>query len=163
MWFRKAKRPTPEAVVRNLREMALTVEASEINVAPSPGHDVVWGLLVDIAFPEAVATLVCLADGTTSLYFSNGRGVIGAGEHASVRDAAERFIALANSYVGAFTISTDSAMPSTGRVRFHVRTFEGLRTAEADEQALGQGQHELSPLFHAGHEVITAIRESGAM
>jgi hypothetical protein len=51
-------------------------------------------------------------------------------------------------------------MPSVGRVRFFLRTFAGTLTAEADEEDLGEGRHPLSPLFHAGHEVITAVRES---
>ena len=162
MWFRKEK-PTPQQLVRDLREKALTVEPSEIRIAPSPGHERAWGLLMETGYAEAVATLVCLADGTTSLYFSNGGGIIGAGEHASVRDAAERFIAKAHSHLVDLAPSKDHAMPAVGRVRFHVRTFDGTRTADADEQDLGYGRHALSPLFHAGHEVITAIRESGAM
>ena len=43
---------------------------------------------------ESVASLVSIADGTTSLYFSNGGGIIGAGQHQKVRDASARLIAL---------------------------------------------------------------------
>jgi len=37
-------------------------------------------------------------------------------------------------------------------------TFAGGLTGEAEEQALGENRHRLSPLFYAGHEVITQLR-----
>ena len=43
-------------------------------------------------------------------------------------------------------------------MRFYVRTFQATLTAEANEQDLGQNRHKLSPLFHAGHAVITQMR-----
>jgi hypothetical protein len=45
-------------------------------------------------------------------------------------------------------------------VRFYVRTFTGTFVGEADEQDLGYNRHALSPVFHAGHAVITAVREA---
>ncbi len=62
---------------------------------------------------------------------------------------------------GARTPSNRSThpLPAQGRVRFYVRTFGGLVTAEADEDDLGYERHELSPVFRAGHAVISEIRE----
>lgn len=37
--------------------------------------------------------------------------------------------------------------------------FGGLPNLPAGEEDLGYGRHRLSPVFHAGHAVITAIRE----
>ena len=50
-------------------------------------------------------------------------------------------------------------LPAEGRVRFYLRTFSGTLTAEAAEQDLGEDRHTLSPLFYAGHQVITAMRQ----
>ena len=33
-------------------------------------------------------------------------------------------------------------------------------SAEANEDDLGEGRHKLSPVFHAAHAVISAVRES---
>jgi len=41
-----------------------------------------------------------------------------------------------------------------------VVTFEGTLTGEACEEDLGGNRHVLSPVFQAGHVVITAIREA---
>jgi hypothetical protein len=131
----------------------------EFKIAPGPGHEHVWAVLMETGYPEAVASLVTVADGTTSLYFSNGGGIIGAGQHPSVRASAERFLTLVDAQVGQLAIADDHPIPSVGRVRFYARTFTGLRTAEAAESDLGEGRHPLSPLFYAGHAVITAIRK----
>jgi hypothetical protein len=44
--------------------------------------------------------------------------------------------------------------------QFVAVTPEGLRGAVAPEEELGEGRHELSPLFYAGQDVITQIRLS---
>jgi hypothetical protein len=46
---------------------------------------------MDWSMDNGTATLVAYDDGTTSLYTSTGGGVIGAGSHGEVRDAAEAF------------------------------------------------------------------------
>jgi hypothetical protein len=91
---------------------------------------------------------------------SVGGGIIGGGEHARVREASDRFLTTAEAYVTEFTRADATPFPAVGRVRFYVRTFEGTLTAEASEDDLGEERHGLSPLFHSGHAVITAIRES---
>jgi hypothetical protein len=42
-------------------------------------------------------------------------------------------------------------------VRFNVLTYGSPRSAEADESELAGG-HVLTPLFYAGHRVITQLR-----
>jgi len=117
---------------------------------------------METGYPEAVASLVAFADGSVSLYFSNGGGVIGAGGHQVVRDAADGFLEAAEACCSQLQAAPDAPLPATGRTRFYVRTFAGTVTAEVDEQELGEGHHSLSPLFYAAHEVITRVREAGS-
>ncbi len=159
MFGRKPK-SDPAETIRTLRERALTVPAADLGLVPAPSRPHVWGVLMETGYPEAVATLVVLADGTTSLYFSSGGGIIGAGEHDSVRTASDVFLSAAEESVVDFAKTGATPLPQVGRVTFYVRTFEGPVGAEASERDLGEGRHTLSPLFHAGHAVITAIRES---
>jgi hypothetical protein len=70
-----------------LRERALAVAALELGLAPTAARPRVWGVVMETGHAEGGATLVVFAEGTTSLYFSNGGGIIGAGEHAIVRTA----------------------------------------------------------------------------
>jgi hypothetical protein len=143
-----------------LREQIFTLAPSDIGISPGPGHSRIWCVVMETGYPIAVASLVAIADGTTSLYLSNGGGVIGAGAHKKVRDASARFIALADAHVDSFATTDSHPLPKLGRVRFYVRTFDDLRTVEADERELGEDRHALSPLFHAGHAVIAAVREA---
>ena len=156
-WFRRSKRPDPVAASRELRQQALSVKASDLGL--SPGGSKVWGMIMETAFPEAVVTLACFADGTTSLYFSSGGGTIGAGSHDAVRTASEELLQIANDHLATLAPTREFPVPSEGRVRFYVHTFDGVLTAERDEEELGEERDSLSPVFHAAHAVIAAIRE----
>jgi hypothetical protein len=116
---------------------------------------------METGYERAVVTLFCVADGTTSLYFSTGGGAIGCGQHASVAALAKAFVIVANTFLDQTKAVAEFPLPSVGRVRFYLRAFEGTRTWEALEDDLGNMRDPLSPLFHAGHRVISAIRELG--
>jgi hypothetical protein len=143
-----------------LRERAFSLPANQLGVVPGAGHMRVWSVLMETGYPEAVASLVTIADGSASLYFSNGGGIIGAGEHDGVCAAAEAFMACADENAAGFVPAFEHPLPAVGRVRFYARTFDGLLTTEAAEVDLGENRHPLSPLFHLGHEVIAAVREA---
>jgi hypothetical protein len=160
MWSRRKSKADPAEPYVGLRQQVLTVDAGQLGLAPTMDRPHVWGVLMETGYPEAVATLVVLADGTTSLYFSNGGGVIGAGTHDVVRAAGDEFLLATEAHVGGFTAASAMPLPDIGCVRFYVRTFEGTLTAEASEDDLGEDRHGLSPLFHAGHAVISAVRTS---
>lgn len=94
-----------------------------------------------------------------SLYFSNGGGIIGAGEHAPVREVAAKFLSAAAGYVPQAAVAQQFPLPSRGRVRFYLVTPQGTYTAEAAEDDLGYERHRFAPLFHQGHELIATVRE----
>lgn len=150
----------PAATMRRLRELALRVTAAELELAPSAERPHVWGAILELGYPIGIATLMTLAEGTTSLYFSSGGGVIGAGEHEAVREVAERFLDVVEDNLAGFDLVEETPTPRIGRVRLYVRTFEGTLGMEADEDELARDLHPLSQVFQAGHAVITAIRET---
>ena len=82
----------PSEAIAALRARLLHGSAAELSIEPVES---VWGVLMETGYREAAATLVALADGTASLYFSSGGGIIGGGPHASVNAAARRVVALA--------------------------------------------------------------------
>jgi len=160
LFGRKRHNKTPDEdgeVAAGLRQLVLTTSAEDMGLGGGD-TDRVYGALMEIGHPEATVTIVSLADGTTSMYFSNGGGTIGAGEHETVAEATREFVAMAQIFVGQTEPTSDYPMPDVGRVRFQLLTVGGGRSAEAAEQELGEERHALSPLFHAGQEVITQIR-----
>jgi hypothetical protein len=148
----------PAAMARRLRENALSVTAADLSLAPIEARPHVWGVLMEMGYPDAVATLAVFADRSASLYISTGGGVIGAGEHKPVREEADRFLSIVESHIADFERADETPYPKRGRVRFYVRTFQTTLTAEADEKLLENRLHQLSPVFIAGHAVLTQMR-----
>lgn len=143
-------------IYRNLREKVFAVRPGELGL-PEDGP---FAALMETGYPAAAVSLVAIAEGTTSLYFSNGGGVIGAGEHAPVRDASARFLADLAAASDRLEPTAAHPLPAPGQVRFYLLSANGIRTAEAAEEELGDGGHALSPVFYAAHAVIAAVREN---
>jgi hypothetical protein len=151
-------RADPKPIYLELRGMLLETDPASLGLAPLPGGRQVWAVVMDTAFPEGVASLAVVADGTTSLYTSTGGGTIGAGTHENVAAASRAFLDRVDGALDLLVPASAFPLPSTGRVRFCVLTFDGGRTAEADELDLGEGRHPLSGVFLAAHDVITELR-----
>jgi hypothetical protein len=140
-----------------LRRLALNVTAASLGSACTPGAPVV-ALLMESRYDRAVATLVGIADGTTSLYFSNGGGVIGAGSRRDVAEATHRWLELCGGLLEHFWAVDDPPLPPEDVTQFVAVTSGGRLSALASKDDLGQRRHPLAPLYYAGHQVITQIR-----
>jgi len=149
------KADTTADIYRNLRQQVLTLDPAKIGLRPTAANQV-WGLLLETGYPKAVVSLVTIADGTVSLYFSNGGGIIGVGQHDEPRKACEAFLAFAPKFIPYADRTEVFPLPSEGHTRFYFFTFNGILTVDANEDELGNNRSPLSPLFHKGHEVITA-------
>jgi hypothetical protein len=151
----------PTALTQALRDELLHASWQQLGVRPRAG---VWGLLMELGFAKGVASVVALADGTASLYLSNGGSVIGAGAHPKAHAAAISACQVAAGLVSQVTTgATTYPRPGSGRVRFYVLTDAGVRTAEADEAGLRDGKYKLSALYTAGQDVITGLRAASGL
>lgn len=144
-------------VYRGLRQQVFNIDPSKIGIAPTATNRV-WGMLMETGYSEAVVTLVTIADGTVSLYFSNGGGIIGVGQHEGPRKACESFLATASMFVNQAQQAKNFPLPKVGNTRFYFLTFDGVFTVEAKETDLGNNKLSLSPLFHTAHKVIAEAR-----
>jgi len=115
---------------------------------------------METGYPEAVVSLLALSDGTASLYFSNGGGIIGAGQHERPAVAARSLVAFAAHNLGHLAEAVEYPLPLPGHTSFYVLTSNGVLTADAPERDCGENRHVLSPLFYAAQELITEIRTS---
>lgn len=149
--------PEPEPVIRDLRAMMLGLQPVEIGLPEKPMHPNVWGVMMDVGYENTLATLVVLADGTTSLYLGHGGGVIGAGQYEEVREVAVEVLRLAEVHRSAIDANAQQDIPRVGEVKFHLLTYDGPVTVMVPEQDLGHNRHRLSGLFHAAHEVIARV------
>ena len=113
---------------------------------------------MELSIDAATATVLTVADGTVSLYLSTGGGVIGAGDHAAVREAAQRFRHLVAESRDLFRQTAEFPLPKSGEVRFHARIGGAWLTAAASEAALRARRDPLAELYAAGQDVLTEIR-----
>jgi hypothetical protein len=154
-------RPDPRAVYLGLRRQALTLTPAALGRDAADGVPVLAALL-ETRYPGAVATLVGVADGTTSLYFSNGGGMIGAGARSDVRAATARWLAVCGLQLPQLAPLAEPDLPGEGYSRLLAVTPDGLFGALAPTAELGERRHVLSPLFFAAQGVITQVRLSQA-
>ena len=143
----------------NLREMVFNLKPDQIGLTKENFKHPVWGIVMETGLSEGYFTLVSLADGTTSLYFSNGGGIIGGGEHENVREASGYFLTGAQHFYKKATKVTKHPAPNDGEVKFYFLTFNETLMYSAPEEKLGNDKNELSELFYAAHGVITELRK----
>ena len=156
----KAPEAPAPSMSGDLRAMVLNLSPSEIGLTPENFPHRVWGVVMETGLDAGYYTLVVLADGSTSLYFSTGGGIIGAGEHSSVREASTNFIGMANKSLDSANSASAFPPPNSGNTVFYFLTFNGTKTYTAPEIELGENRDSLSNLFHAGHVVIAAVRQT---
>lgn len=141
-----------------LRRMALTLPPAEAGVKPDEQHREVWAVVVDLAPDAGTATLVGMADGSTSMYTSTGGGMIGGGRHERVAAETHRLLTKAEWLLDSIPPATSFPLPGPGAVAFHVRTYEGSHSVTVTEEDLVGGSHELSALYFAAHRVLDELR-----
>jgi hypothetical protein len=117
-----------EEVYQGLRAQILGLDPASAGLAQGPEHQVLWGALMETGYPRGTATLMALADGTTSLYLSTGGGVIGGGFHDAVATAARSFLSELERHLAALRPDPDArCQPSAGSSSAPSRTQRGCR------------------------------------
>jgi hypothetical protein len=148
------------AVSAGLRERIFAL--SEADLTPASIRGDTLAALMDFTVGETWVSLVAVADGTTSLYFGSGGGIIGAGGKEAVRQASGRFLELAGATAAGFSKVDKHPVPDRGLLRFYVLKRDGTRgSAAVEEAAVQQPGHPLRALYAAGQDVITQMRLSG--
>jgi hypothetical protein len=155
----QAPKSTPPNPMAELRAMALGTKPSDLGLPAADFARKPWGLLMETGLDGgAVYSLVVLAEGSTSLYFSNGGGIIGSGAHENVRAASKAMLEVAARHQSGLKPTFATPQPKPGMVQFYLLTSQGTLAYSAGEQSLGSNQDPHSELFHAGHEVIAQVR-----
>lgn len=151
----QAASPAPAAAMKGLRDRILVSSPQEVGLSGEDAKAEVWGVLMEMALPAGVGTVVSVRDGTASLYTNTGGGVLGG---HSAREQAKQFVAEAAKHLARMKPVKTFPYPEVGRVRFYALTQDGVFTAEAGEEELMTERHALSTLFRAGHEVLAGLR-----
>lgn len=148
----------PPNLIAELRQKVFSVNPKDLGLAPSRSRPNVWGVVMEMGYPDASATLFSLGEGTTSLYFSSGGGIIGGGQHEAVRQKADLFLDAAEQVLPSLKPTTDYPLPKSGMMKFYVLTYSGIYAGEAPEAKGTESGSPLFPIFAAGNEVMTQLR-----
>ena len=131
-----AAEKSPSQVTDELRTMVLNLKPDDIGLTSENFTHPVYAIVMETGFPEGAITLSAVADGSTSLYFSGGGGIIGGGEHENVRLASGYFLTEAQNYYKSAELVSRFPKPETGNVIFYFITFSGVRSYTALENDL---------------------------
>src|SRR5262245_15170304 len=114
-----------------LRDRALRLAPEEVGFSrDTDEHSTVFGVILETAHPDVVASLVVLIDGSVSLYVSDGSGCIGCGSHPEIRSVAAELLQLSANALPLSKPTTSHVPPIRGMVRIYWLTLAGLRSAE---------------------------------
>jgi len=151
-----------------LRDLALYSKRipNSMPIPSSPTEP--WGVVMDwVVSPTvaktattAVATVVALSDGSASVYFSSGGGLIGGQTHEAIRNAARQAVRVAAEFHSQMELTTTFPLPQPGIVVFYLLTDSGVYSSSAFESALKSHSQALSKLGDAMQAVITAYRRT---
>ncbi|HEX2076886.1 MAG TPA: hypothetical protein VHG08_04230 [Longimicrobium sp.] len=157
----RSAEPPPSDAYTALRTRALGVQPADLGPTADPAAPI-HGVIMESGHPNGVATFVCMGDGTVSLYTSTGGGVIGAGEHESVRGACLQMLAFTNRYaedfIRASMPSPTHPLPRNGEVFFYLLTGSGVYRAQGDAADLARRRHPFSNLFENCNVVMSLVR-----
>ena len=145
-----------DSVYSSVRAKILTGSRAQLGLDSTSAS--AWGVLMETSYEEGTATVVSLADGSASIYFSGGGGVIGGIDHEKVRKAATAFVSAAGRNLQRMKPAKNFPLPRVGHTVFYVLTDNGVLMVDGVEENLGEGNDALSPLFYAGQEVITELQ-----
>lgn len=141
-----------------LRDSVFSTKRNAVGDADVTRGPSIWGVVMETGYPGVVATLAAMADGSVSLYFSNGGGIIGIGGEEGPQRASRALLEAAPQFLERFEATAKYPLPRESHVRFYVLNREATLTAEVKEEELGGGSHPLAPLYQKAHALITEIR-----
>jgi hypothetical protein len=148
----------PHKVYLGLRGQLLSSAPASFGLGPTADLPHVWAVLMDLAVREHHATVVGVADGTTSLYTSVGGGMLGAGELPAVREAASRLLHVAERELDEVPHADAAPLPAPGHVAFVVLGHDGMRRVEVPERDAMTLPGVARELYMAAQAVVTQLR-----
>ena len=151
----------PAAVTALLRNNVFNLKVEDIGLTLAKCPQV-WGVMMELGYPEVVVSLVALADGSCSVYLSDGSGAVGCGLYSEVRQSAANMLHVAQRMIPHCTPAESHPLPDDSRVRFYLLSAQSVLTAEASRHELDEGATEMAELYYAGHAVIGMIELLGA-
>lgn len=143
-----------------LRKLAFQIRPEKINV-PLENDKQVYAAVVDMQMGDHTATLVCIIDGTTSLYLDNGGIILGLGQkHQSVADEARMFLNKSSLVLDILKPSDDFSLPPEYLHNVFLFTKSGIYKTQIEPGRYHTYDNKTKSLFMLYQRVLLSIRSS---
>jgi hypothetical protein len=155
--------PTPQgkemATYLGMRNLALTVSSAKMGEPSTAKPNEPLAVLMDQPTSTRTATIVAYADGTASIYTSNGGGYLGGSQkYPAIREAAVKMLAAGRQAQSKMQITKQFPLPEQNEIAFYVVTDSGIYTARVPQEEFRKSTHPLTELYAASQQVITQYR-----
>ena len=134
---------------------------ANFGLGPGTSHTQPFAVVIDRGdLDGTIATIIAVADGSASVYYSSGSGSIGGGQkHESIRNAALKTVEAAAAAQPLMHRTSEYPLPARGQVSFYVVTDAGVFAATvAEDDLLGNGSP-FSPLGAAAQNIVSEYRQ----
>jgi hypothetical protein len=154
--FNKSK---PNQNYLGLRQQVLNLKPSDIGITLD-NEQQVYAAVVDMPINKNIASLICVFDGTVSLYYSNGGGMIGLGQKFDeVRQAGGSFLFSAGQAISKFDKVNKFPLPDGSKTNVYLLTMNYVYKASFDMNKVDSSSKEISFINFLIQNVINKIRE----
>jgi len=150
----------PANAYMGLRSLVLEGTRANFGLGPASSATEPFAVVTD----WGDTTIVAVADGSASVYRSNGAGSIGGGQsHESIRKAALKAVELAAAAQPSMHATKQYPLAARGQVNFYVVTDAGVFTASASQDDLDSNRGPYSPLAYAVKNIISEYQRISAI
>ena len=125
-----------ESIYGELRRRVFDLEPPRVGLADERLPGGVWGVLFELGLERVTVTVIALADGTTSLYTSDGFGIIGGEAHPAVVVANRKLREAVAARLDAFR--PDARRRSPGPEDLKVRALTGTGRRRGRRRSAGR-------------------------
>lgn len=144
-----------------LRTLAFQIKPEKIKADLDGVH--VYAAIVDMQMGDHTATLVCIIDGTTSLYLDNGGIMLGLGQKQPVADESRMFLSKSSLVLDILKPSDDFSLPPEYLHNVFLFTKSGIYKTQIEPGRYHTYDNKTKSLFMLYQRVLLAIRGSKAI
>ncbi len=139
-----------------LRSLVLNGARENFGLGPGKNSTQPFAVVTDAGMANGSTTIIAIADGSASVYQSDGARFIGGGQtHDSIRKAALEAVAAADDVQALMHRATEYPLPPAGQVNFYAVTDEGVFTAKASVEDVRSHRTPLAKLGDATQAIVT--------
>lgn len=150
---------TKEKTYNDLRMLALNTDYKALGIQMPFDAEESYGIVMDWYVGNGVATLVCLATGDTSLYFSGGASMLGGIGVPAIREMSKNYVARGKEVLHMCKPTREFPLPEAQTVKFYILTNKG-KYAGTESMANFQNGHSLwFPLFIDANNIMSEMRK----